>query len=160
MRLVHRRNLKKGEDKYLYTPAEALKEIKTALFRYQKIEGMAELRRGLLINLERYVWQQIERGEWLLIKPEARSFDWKHFEPEARHQRMMEALANPPPQPKPPSLIFRVFDSETGETIIKRNYFAKFDGQQGGRRIDTQGFGTLPVSSKRGNISVQLGGGY
>jgi hypothetical protein len=160
MRLVHRRNLKVGEDKYVYFPAEALKQVKTTLARYQKVEGLAELRRGLMVNLDHFVWQQIERGEWLLIKHEARSFDWKHFEPQARHQRMIAALENPPPQVKPPSLIFRANDSETGEPIIKRRYFAHFDGQHGDRRIDTQGFGNLPVLSKRVNISVELRSDY
>lgn len=71
MRLIHRRKLKIGEDKYGYPPAEAIVLIKRASARYQRIEGLAELRRELMINLDHFVWQEIERGEWLLIKPEA-----------------------------------------------------------------------------------------
>lgn len=160
MRLIDRRHLKKGEDKYVYSPAEALTHVKWALDRYQKIEGLAELRRGLMINHDHYVWQHIERGEWLLIKREARTFDWKHFEKEYQQQRMMESLANPPPQIEPPKLIFRVMDSESAELIVKRSYMAMFDGQTGGRRLDWDGFGTLPVASKAANITLRLAENY
>ncbi|WP_297845229.1 hypothetical protein [Pseudomonas sp.] len=160
MRLVHCRKLKMGDEKYVYPPAEAIALIKSAVARYQKIEGLAELRRGLMINLDHMVWQQIERGEWLLIKPEARSFDWKDFEPEARHRRMLAAMENPPPQITPAKLIFRLFDSETAEFIFSRKYFGKFDGESGERRVDAQGFGTFPVISKKASLSVRLGGRY
>lgn len=156
MRLVHRRNLKKGEDKYVYPPAEALKQIKTALFRYQKIEGLAELRRGLMINLDHYAWQEIERGEWLLIKPEARSFDWAHFEPEAFRQRADALLANPPPQPKPLQVIFHAVDSETEDWIVSQKYIARVDGVRDWRRIDGQGVSHIPLPSKKATVSVCL----
>jgi hypothetical protein len=156
MRLVHRRNLKKGEDKYVYPPDEALKQIKTALFRYQKIEGLAELRRGLMINLDHYVWQEIERGEWLLIKPEARSFDWAHFERAARDQRMWAAYENPPPQPKPLQLIFRAIESKTGDRIASQKYITRVDGIRDWRRIDGQGISHIPLPSKKAKVSVCL----
>ena len=158
MRLVHRRKLKMGDEKYVYPPAEAIALIKSALARYQRIEGLAELRRGLMINLDHLVWQQIERGEWLLIKPEARSFDWKDFEPEARHRRMLAAMENPPPQPKPLVLIFRATDSETAEWIISRKYIASLDGTKDSRKIDDQGIGYVPLSSKRVGVSMCLVG--
>jgi hypothetical protein len=156
MRLVHRRTLKKEEAKYVYPPAEALKQIKTALFRYQKIEGLAELRRGLMINLDHYAWQEIERGEWLLIKPEARSFDWAHFEPEAFRQRVDALLANPPPQPKPLQLIFRAIESKTGDRIASQKYIARLDGVKDSRKIDDQGIGFVPLPSKKATVSVCL----
>lgn len=118
MRLVRLRDLKVGDRKHVYAPAEALNHVKKALGSHQKIEGLEELRRGLMINLDHYVWQQIERGEWLLIKPEARSFDWTHFEKEAAHQRVMASMSNPPPQVRPPQLIFCMIDSETAELIV------------------------------------------
>jgi hypothetical protein len=160
MKLVHRLRLKMGEDNYVYSPAEALVLVKRALAGHRKIEGLAELRRGSMVFHDRYVWQQVERGEWLLTKPEARTFDWKDFEPEARHRRAMAATENPPPQPIPPKLIFRLFDSETKEFIFSRNYFGEFDGESGDRRVDAQGFGTFPVISKRSSLSVRLGNRY
>jgi hypothetical protein len=160
MRLVRLRDLKVGDRKYVYAPAEALKQIKKTLANFQKIEGLEALRRGLPVNLDQFAWQQIERGEWLLIKAEARSFDWKDFEKEASHQKVMALLEDPPVQVKPPQLIFRMFDSETGEPIVNRRYFGRFDGESGERRVDAQGFGNLPVSSKRENISVGLRGDY
>jgi hypothetical protein len=160
MKLVHRRTLKMGEDKYVYPPAEALVLVKRALAGHRKIEGLAELRRDARVYFDRYVWQQVERGEWLLLKPEARSFDWAHFEPHARERRMMALLENPPPQIEPPKLIFRVVDSESAELIVKRSYMAMFDGQTGGRRLDWDGFGTLPVASKAANITLRLAENY
>jgi hypothetical protein len=158
MRLVHRRKLKMGDEKYVYPPAEAIALVKKSVARYQKIEGLAELRRGLLINLDSFVWQQIERGEWLLIKHEARFFDWKDFEPEARHRRMLAAMENPPPQPKPLVLIFRATDSETAEWIISRKYIASLDGTKDSRKIDDLGIGYVPLSSKRVRVSMCLVG--
>ena len=158
MKLVHRRKLKMGDEKYVYPPAEAIALVKRAVASYQRIEGLVELRRGLMINLDRLVWQQIERGEWLLIKPEASSFDWKDFEPEARHRRIMAAMENPPPQPKPLVLIFRATDSETAEWIISRKYIASLDGTKDSRKIDDLGIGYVPLSSKRVRVSMCLVG--
>jgi hypothetical protein len=158
MRLIHRRKLKIGEDKYVYPPAEAIVLIKRASARYQRIEGLAELRRELMINLDHFVWQEIERGEWLLIKPEARYFDWKHFEGEARHRRVMAAVENPPPQPKPLVLMFRATDSETAERMTGRKYIASLDGAEESRKIDDQGIGHVPLPSKRVKVSMCLVG--
>lgn len=160
MRLIHRRTLKPGDDQYVYPPKEAVIQIKTALARYQKVEGMAELRRGLMINHDHYAWREIERGEWLLIKPEARSFDWKHFAQQAHEQKAMALLENPPPQKVPPTLNFRLFDSETAELLVKRKYHAMFGALPTELRLDLQGFGTLPIASKKAKITVRLGNGY
>jgi hypothetical protein len=156
MRLLHRRNLKVEEGKHVYLPAEALKQVKRALTSYQKIEGLDELRCGLMVNLDHFVWQQIERGEWLLIKPEARSFDWTHFEREALHRRALAVMDNPPPQPKPLVLIFRTTDSETGERIIGRKYITSLDAAKRSRKLDDQGIGYVPLSSKRDKVSMWL----
>ena len=156
MKLIHARQLKKGEENHVYSSEHAVAQIKTALSRNQKVEGLAELRRGLLVKHDHYVLRAIERGEWILIKPEARSFDWTHFEKEYKHQKMMELLANPPPQIAPPKWIFRANDSETGEPVVTHSYHYKFPGEDSYRRTDTQGFGTLPVLSKHGKIWMEL----
>ncbi|MEB0120620.1 hypothetical protein QN391_07860, partial [Pseudomonas sp. CCI1.2] len=131
--------------------------VKRLLAGHREIEGLAELRRASMVYHDRYVWEQVERGEWVLTKPEARTFDWGDFEPHARHQRMLAALENPPPQIIPPKLIFRLFDTETEEFIVSQNYFGEFEGESGPRRVDAQGFGTFPVASKRARLSVLLG---
>ncbi len=160
MKLIHCRDLKKGDEKHVYSPAEAVDQIKIALFSYKKVEGLAELRRGLLVNHDHYVWQEIARGEWLLIKPEARSFDWKHFEKEYKHQKAMVLLDNPPPEIEPPKWIFRANDCVTGEPILSHDYQCKFNGERTSRRTDTQGFGTLPVVSKHEKIWMELSHSY
>lgn len=160
MRLIHRRKLKIGEDKYVYSPAEAIALVKKSVTRYQKIEGLKELRRGLVINLDHFIWQHIERGDWLLIKREARLFDWKHFEVEAREHRLMAAMESPPPQVMPPKLVFRLLDSETAEVISNRKYSGKINGESSERRVDSQGFGSFPVSSKTASLTVRLGSDY
>ncbi|MEB0077441.1 hypothetical protein QN386_07165 [Pseudomonas sp. CCI3.2] len=157
MKLVHRRTLRMDEKKYVHPPAEALVIVKRLLAGHREIEGLAELRRASMVYHDRYVWEQVERGEWVLTKPEARTFDWGDFEPHARHQRMLAALENPPPQIIPPKLIFRLFDTETEEFIVSQNYFGQFERESGPRRVDAQGFGTFPVASKRARLSVLLG---
>ncbi|MEA9978641.1 MULTISPECIES: hypothetical protein [unclassified Pseudomonas] len=158
MKLVHRRKLNMGEEKYVHSPAEALVIVKRLLAGHRKIEGLAELRRASMVFRDRYVWEQIERGEWVLTKPEARTFDMGDYEPHARHRRIMAAVENPPPQPKPLVLFFRATDSQTAGRIINRKYIASLDGTKDSRKIDDQGIGYVPLPSKRVRVSMRLVG--
>ncbi|MEB0076920.1 hypothetical protein QN386_13490 [Pseudomonas sp. CCI3.2] len=158
MKLVHRRTLQMDEKKYVHPPAEALVIVKRLLAGHREIEGLAELRRASMVYHDRYVWEQVERGEWVLTKPEARTFDWGDFEPHARHRRMLAALEDPPPQPKPLVLIFRAIDSETAEWITNRKYIGRLDGAEDSRKIDSEGVGYIPLPSKRAKVSMSLVG--
>lgn len=134
MKLIRYLYLSSSELKHAYSTEEAHDLVKQALERREDIEGLDALRRHLMIRLDSEVLDPIERGEWLLIKPEAYYFDWAQFDKSVRAQlfehRVMALMNAPPPQEKHHRRIFRVTDSQTGEPLINRSYIATVEGRR------------------------------
>lgn len=160
MKLIRQLYVSAWELKHAYPAQEAIVQLKQSLENREDIEGMDELRRYLMIDDNREVLDQIERGEWLLIKAEANFFDWTEFaeavSKKQREQRILDLMKAPPPQPKTPLLIFRIVDSETGEPLTHRRYIATVDGQKAERRTDSGGVTHISAPPEGAKISMQV----
>jgi len=160
MKLIRYLYPSSSELKHAYSTEEAHDLVEQALERREDIEGMDELRRHLMINLDSEVLDQIGRGEWLLIKPEAYYFSWAQFDKSVRKQlrdhRVMELMKTPPPQEQRQRQIFRVTDSQTGEPLINRSYIAIVEGETSKRRTDVIGIAHIPAPPAGAKISLHV----
>ncbi|UVJ44007.1 hypothetical protein NVV94_26425 [Pseudomonas sp. LS1212] len=108
MKLIHRNQLRPEERPYIYPTAEAVALVKHALNFRQDINGLKGLRRTSMLNYDPEVLKQVQRGEWLLIKRDAKAFDWWPFEAAAAEGRARMAFLDyiksvPPPKGAAPS---------------------------------------------------------
>ena len=157
MRLVHDFRLTAWERQHACPGEEAMDHVRQALNDRQTIEGLSELRAGLLIDIDSEVLDQIERGEWWLVRAEADYGDWA-IAKQAFDRKVMELMKNPPPQPSRTPRIFRLIDSFTGETLVQRSYIATVDGQTVQRTTDGEGIAHLFTPGEVRQISIVLRG--
>jgi hypothetical protein len=155
MRLVSEFSLLAWERQHAYSHEQALDHVRQALQDRQPIDGLDELRGGLLINIDSQVLDQIERGEWWLIRAEADYYDWK-APVQPFDQKVMELLRDPPIQAKRSPRIFRIVDSVTAQPLAQQRYTATVDGQTAERRTDGKGVAHLftPVQVRQISMSV------
>jgi hypothetical protein len=157
MRLVNELDLSEWERQHAWPSEQALELVRQALQDRQLIDGMDELRAGLLIDIESEVLDPIERGEWWLVGPEADYADWvmpeRTFDP-----KVMELMLNPPVQPTRSPRIFRLVDSVTGEPLALHHYIATVDGDTAPRRTDGKGIAHLFISAEVQQISMKVAG--
>ncbi|MHC8322549.1 hypothetical protein ACYZT4_17980 [Pseudomonas sp. GB2N2] len=155
MRLVNERDLSGLQRKHAWPSEQASEWVQEALRDHQPIEGLAELRSGLLINLHSEVLEQIERGEWWLIKAEADFIDWK-MPDRAFDPKVIELMQNPPAQPTRSPRLFRLVDSVTGKPLAQHQYIATVDGDTSPRRTDGVGIAHLFTSTETQQISMKI----
>ncbi|MHC8355989.1 hypothetical protein ACYZTL_12345 [Pseudomonas sp. LB3P81] len=155
MRLVNEVHLSDWERQHTFSSEQALDLVRQALLDRQPIEGLADLRAGLLIDLDSEVLDQIDRGEWRLVRAEADYVDWtmpeRTFDP-----KVIELMQNPPAQPSRSPRIFRLVDSVTGEPLAQHHYLATVDGDTSPRRTDGKGFAHLFTSTGVQQISMTV----
>ena len=155
MRLVNEFDLSERERQHAWPREQALELVRQALLDRQPIDGMNELRRGVLIDIDSEVLDLIERGEWRLVRPEADYADWK-MPNRAFDPRVMELMQNPPVQPSRSPKIFLLVESVTGEPLPQRHYIARVDGGTAPRRTDGAGIAHLFVSPGVQQISMAI----
>lgn len=155
MRLVSEFSLSAWERQHAYSSEQALDRVRQALQDRQPIEGLDELRAGLLIDLDSEVLDQVERGEWWLIRAEADYYDWK-APVQAFDQKVMELMRNPPVQAKRLPRIFRLVDSVSAEPLAQQRYTATVDGQAAERRTDGEGIAHLFTPAEVRQISMKV----
>ena len=155
MRLVNELDLSERERQHAWPSEQALELVRQALQDRQLIDGMDELRAGLLIDIESEVLDPIERGEWRLVRPEADYADWvmpeRTFDP-----KVMELMLNPPVQPSRTPRVFRLLASATGEPLALHDYIATVDGDTAPRRTDGKGIAHLFTSTGWQQISMKV----
>lgn len=155
MRLVNQRELSELEREHGYSIEEALEHVRQALVDRQPIEGLEKLRAGLLINIDSEVLEQLERGEWWLIRAEADFVEWRlpmrTFDPV-----VLELMKNPPAQPTRSPRIFRLLDSTTGEPLALSQYIATVGGDSAQRRSDALGIAHLFAPAEVQKISMRV----
>lgn len=155
MRLVSEFSLSAWERQHAYSREQALDHVRQALQDRQPIEGLDELRAGLLIDLDSEALDQVERGEWWLIRAEADYYDWK-APVQAFDQKVLELMRNPPAPAKRSQRIFRIVDSVTAEPLIQHRYTATVDGQAAERRTDGKGIAHLFTPPEIRQISMKV----
>lgn len=157
MRLVNDIHLSEWERQHAWPTEKARELVHQALLDRQPIDGLDQLRAGLSIDLDTEVLDQIERGEWRLVRPEADYADWKMpdrtFDP-----AIMELMQNPPAQATRSPRLFRLLDSVTGEPLAQRHYIATVDGDTAPRRTDGKGIAHLFLSAEVQPISMKVTG--
>ncbi|WP_160108976.1 hypothetical protein [Pseudomonas izuensis] len=155
MKLIRALYLSARERQHACSGEQALEHVRQALQDRQPIEGLDELRAGLLFDSAHEVLDQLERGEWCLIRAEAEYGDWA-VQGRAFNQRVIELMKNPPVQPSRRPRIFRLVDSVTGEPLAQRRYIATVDGQAAERRTDGEGIAHLFTSPQTRQISMKV----
>lgn len=157
MRLVNDIHLSEWERQHAWPTEKARELVHQALLDRQPIDGLDQLRAGLSIDLDAEVLDQIERGEWRLVRPEADYADWvmpeRSFDP-----AIMELMQNPPAQATRSPRLFRLLDSVTGEPLAQRHYIATVDGGTAPRRTDGKGIAHLFLSAEVQPISMKVTG--
>ncbi|APC16067.1 hypothetical protein BLL42_10120 [Pseudomonas frederiksbergensis] len=142
MKLVSELYLSEWERQHAYSSEQALDHVRQALLDRQPVEGLDELRASLLIDIDSEVLEQLERGEWWLIRAEADYGDWvmpvRTFD-----QTIIELMKNPPVQASRSPKIFRLVASVTAEPLAQQRYIATVDGQAAQRRTDGEGIAHL-----------------
>lgn len=155
MKLVNELDLSEWERQHAWPSEQALELVRQALQGRQLIDGMDELRAGLLIDIESEVLDSIERGEWRLVRPEADYADWvmpeRTFDP-----KVMELMLNPPVQPSRTPRVFRLRANATGEPLALHDYIATVDGDTAPRRTDGKGIAHLFTSTGWQQISMKV----
>lgn len=91
MKLIHRNDLPQYRPS-AYSSREALPWVEKALEGLHDIEGLQGLRDALLLNFDSEVFNAVESGEWLLLKPQAYAFDWAPYEKAAAEARARQAF--------------------------------------------------------------------
>jgi hypothetical protein len=153
MKLLRAIYLSAWELQHACASEQALDHVRQALSDRQPIEGLDELRAGLLIDIDSEVLEQLERGEWCLISTEADYGDWTV---PLFNQRVLALMKNPPEQISRVPRIFRLVDSVTGEPMVQRRYVATVDGQATERRTDVQGIAHLFLTAEAPQISMAV----
>lgn len=155
MRLVNAFHLSAWERRHAYSSEEALERVRQALEDRQRLEGLDELRGGLLINLDNEVLGSIEQGQWWLIKPEADFADWV-MPSRTFDQKVMNLMNNPPLQPSRSPRLFRLVDSVTAQPLQLQPYIATIDGEAIQRTTDGEGITHLFTPAEVRQISMQV----
>ncbi|WP_406228176.1 hypothetical protein ACI7YU_03045 [Pseudomonas siliginis] len=155
MRLVRELSLTDHERQHVCGVEEALEHVSSLLSMRQPLEGLDQLRAGLMINLDSEVLAQIEQGEWSLIKAEADYGYWQGAEA-VFHQAVLELMNNPPEQPTRTARIFRLVDSVTGQPLPAQAYIATIDGIPSQRRTDAQGIAHLFTDDQVPQLSLRI----
>ena len=155
MRLVNEMHLSTWERQHAYSSEQALDHVRQALLDRQSIEGLDELRAGLLIDIDSEVLEQLEIGEWWLIRAEADFGDWP-IPVRVFDQTVIELMKNPPVQPSRSPRIFRLVDSVTAEPLTQQHYIATVDGQAAQRKTDGEGIAHLFASAEVRQISMEV----
>ncbi|RON32598.1 MULTISPECIES: hypothetical protein [Pseudomonas] len=155
MRLVNEMHLSTWERQHAYSSEQALDHVRQALLDRQSIEGLDELRTGLLIDIDSEVLEQLEIGEWWLIRAEADFGDWP-IPVRVFDQTVIELMKNPPVQPSRSPRIFRLVDSVTAEPLTQQHYIATVDGQAAQRKTDGEGIAHLFASAEVRQISMEV----
>ena len=155
MRLVNDLSVTAWERRHAWTSEQALALVRQALLDRQPIDGLAELRASLTIGLDSEVLDQIERGEWWLVRPEADYVEWampdRSFDP-----KVLALMQNPPAQPSRTPRIYRLVDSATGEALVQRHYLAKMNGDSNPRRTDGEGIVHFFISIEVQHLSMAV----
>ena len=155
MRLVNEIHLSAWERQHAYPHEQALAHVRQALLDRQSIEGLDELRAGLLIDIDSEVLEQLEIGEWWLIRAEADFGDWP-IPVRIFDQTVFELMKNPPVQPSRSPRIFRLVDSVTAEPLTQQHYIATVDGQAAQRKTDGEGIAHLFAPAEVRQISMEV----
>jgi hypothetical protein len=155
MRLVNELHLSAWEREHAYSSEQALDRVRQALLDRQPIDGLDELRGGLLIDIDSEVLEQLERGSWWLIRAEADYGDWP-IPVRTFDQKVIELMRNPPAQASRSPKIFRLVDSMTAEPLVQQRYIATVDGQADQRRTDGEGIAHLFTSAEVRQISMEV----
>jgi hypothetical protein len=155
MRLVKELHLSAWERQHAYSSEQALEHVRLALLDRQPIEGLDELRAGLLIDLDSEVLEQLESGKWWLIRAEADFGDWavpvRSFD-----QTVIELMKKPPIQASRSPRIFRLVSSVTAEPLAQQRYIATVDGLTAQRRTDGEGIAHLFAPAEVQQISMEV----
>ena len=154
MRLVREFSLTDDERQHVCPVEEALEQVASLLDGRQSLEGLDQLRAGLMINLNSEVLAQIRQGEWCLIKAEADYGYWRGAEA-VSEQAVLDLMNNPPEQPTRTARIFRLVDSVTGEPLPAQACIAMVDGIPSQRRTDAQGIAHL-FASEQAQLSLRI----
>ena len=155
MRLVYHADLSVADRQYVYPQDQALERVCEALLERRALEGLDELRSGLMINLDSEVLDQIERGDWLLLKSQAEFGQWPVAAAIFDHA-VLELMNNPPAQPTRAPQIFRLVDSMTGEPLPQQTYTATVDGVPSQRKTDAAGIAHLFTPEDVRQISLKI----
>lgn len=155
MKLIRGRYASSWERKHAFASEDAVIQVRQHLASGQNIEGMDQLRSFLMLNVEHEVLQQVQSGEWLLIKPEAYYFDWGQFEKSMFEQRVMDLMSAAPPHAKPPAIqVFHVADSETAQSLDNRRCVVT--GHTAKRPIDGLGITHIPEPAEGERIELRV----
>ena len=155
MRLVNQRDLSELQREHAYSREEALDHVRQALVDRQPVEGLETLRAELLINIDSEVLEQLEGGEWWLIRAEADFVEWR-LPMRAFDPVVLEMMRNPPVQPKRSPRLFRLRVSVTGEPLRQYQYISTVDGDSAQRRTDEQGLAHLFTPADVQRISMKV----
>lgn len=155
MRLVRESSLTDNERQHAYPAKQALAQVARVLKTRQALEGLDQLRAGLMIDLDSEVLAQIKQGEWCLIKAEADYGHWQVAEA-VFEQTVLDLLSNPPAQPTRTPRIFRLVDSVTGQPLPEQAYIATVDGTPNQRRTDAQGIAHLFMAEEVRQLSLRI----
>lgn len=157
MKLVPAFALSDGERQHACSIEQALEHVGQALQDRQPIEGLAQLRASLMVDIDAEVLVALEQGDWTLVMAEADAGGWavpvRHFD-----QRVLALMKNPPPQPVRTPRLFRLVESFTGEPLAQRDYLATVEGASTQRKTDGEGIAHLFLSSPV-QLSFVLKGG-
>ena len=155
MRLVNDRSMTAWQRRHAWPSEQALTLVRQALLDRQPVDGLAELRASLLIGLDSEVLDQIERGEWWLVRPEADYVEWampdRSFDP-----KVLALMQNSPAQPSRAPLIYRLVESAMGEPLVQRHYLAKVNGESNPRRTDGEGIVHFFISVEVQHLSMAV----
>jgi hypothetical protein len=155
MRLVHHSHLTENERQHVYPVDQALERVCKVLLERQPLEGLDQLRAGLMLDLDSEVLEHIERGKWRLLRAEADYSEWPTAQ-SAFDQAVLDLMNNPPPQPTRTPRIYRLVDSMTGEPLPQQVYIATVDGVPTQRRTDAQGIAHLFMPDDVRQISMRI----
>jgi len=155
MRLIHRSHVTQLERRQVYPVDQALERVCKALLDRQPINGLDQLRAGLVVDLDSEVLEQIEQGEWLLLTGDTEDGDWPVADV-AFDQAVLDLMNNPPPQPVRIPRIYRLVESMTGELLAQQPYIATVDGVPIQRRTDAVGIAHLFMADDARQISMRI----
>lgn len=151
MRLVREISLSAWERQHACPVDEALEHIQQALNERLPIEGLEELRAGLMIDIDSQVLEQVEHGEWWLIRADA-----DYGNRIAPTQALVTRPLEPVEAVQTPPRIFRLVDSLLGEPQPDRQYLANVDGSTAERKTDALGIAHLFLSTEARRIALRI----
>lgn len=153
MRLIEDFAVTEWERQHVWPCEQAVEIVREALLNRQSVEGLDQLRAGLMINLDSEVLEQIERAQWHLVRPEADYMAWKI--PNRAFDPKVLAL-NPHAQPARSPQLFRLVASVTGEPFVQRRCLATVQSGASRHRTDGKGIAHLFVPTGTSGLSLQV----